>query len=72
MEHMIWIGESMIERNRLRTIGEVVYRVNGLTPDDIRRVANDVLKDKRMNLAVVGTIAEKQEQAMSAMVSAEA
>jgi predicted Zn-dependent peptidase len=72
MEHMIWIGESMIERNRLRTIGEVVYRVNGLTPDDIRRVANDVLKDKRMNLAVVGPLDEKQEKAMRAMVSAEA
>jgi predicted Zn-dependent peptidase len=72
MEHMIWIGESMIERNRIRTIGEVVYRVNGLVPEDIRRVANDILKDKRMNLALVGPVTEKQEKVMRDMVSAEA
>ncbi|MBF0570149.1 MAG: insulinase family protein [Candidatus Omnitrophica bacterium] len=68
MEHMIWIGESMIEKNRIRTLGEVVYRTNAVTVDDIRRVANDILKDKRLNLAVVGPLKDEQEKALSRLV----
>jgi predicted Zn-dependent peptidase len=68
MEHMIWIGESMIERDRIRTLGEVVYRINSLTQDDIRRVAADILKDKRMNLAVVGPLKDEQEKEMKGLL----
>jgi len=67
MEHMMWIGESMIERDRIRTLGEVVYRVNALTPDDIQRVAGDILKERRLNLSVVGAIKEEQEAALRAL-----
>ncbi len=69
MEHMMWIGESMIERDRIRTLGEVVYRVNSLTPDDIRRVAGDVLKEKRANLAVVGALTDEQEKGLRAIIT---
>ena len=67
-EHMMWIGESMVERDRIRTLGEVVSRINSLTPDDIRRVASDILKEKCFNLAVVGPIEEAQEKELSRMV----
>lgn len=67
-EHMMWIGESMIERDRIRTLGEVVSRINSLTPDDIRRVASDILKEKLFNLAVVGPIEDSQEQELSKMI----
>lgn len=70
MEHMMWMGESMIERDRIRTLGEVVYRVNGLTPDDIRRVAADILQEKRLNLAVVGALTDEQEKGLHATVAA--
>ena len=60
----------MIERNRIRTLGEVVYRVNGLTPDDIRRVAADILQEKRMSLAVVGALTDEQEKGLHAIVDA--
>ncbi|MBF0595115.1 MAG: insulinase family protein [Candidatus Omnitrophica bacterium] len=68
MEHMMWIGESMIERDRIRTLGEVVYRVNALTPDDIQRVAGDVLKERRLNLAVVGSLKEDQEATLRGLI----
>lgn len=70
MEHMMWMGESMIERDRIRTLGEVVYRVNGVTPDDIRRVAADILKEKRLNLAVVGALTDEHEKGLRALVEA--
>jgi predicted Zn-dependent peptidase len=70
MEHMMWMGESMIERDRIRTLGEVVYRVNGLTPDDIRRVAADILQEKKLNLAVVGALTDEQEKGLRAAVAA--
>lgn len=68
LEHMMWIGESMIERDRIRTLGEVVYRVNALTPDDIQRVAGDILKERRLNLAVVGALKDEQEEALRQLV----
>jgi predicted Zn-dependent peptidase len=68
MEHMMWIGESMIERDRIRTLGEVVYRVNSLSPEDIRRVAGDVLKEKRLNLAVVGSLEDAQEKELEGLI----
>lgn len=69
MEHMMWIGESMIEKDRIRTLGEVVYRTNALTPDDIRRVANDILKEKHLNLSVVGPLEAEQEKALGNLVA---
>lgn len=68
MDHMMWIGESMIERDRIRTIGEVVYRVNALTPEDIHRVAGDILKERRLNVAVVGALREEQESLIRKLV----
>ncbi|MFH0753715.1 MAG: insulinase family protein [Candidatus Omnitrophota bacterium] len=70
MEHMMWIGESMIERNRIRTLGEVVYRMSGLTPGDVQRVAGEVLKEKRLNLAVVGALDDTQEKELRTRVAA--
>ncbi|MEI8011598.1 MAG: pitrilysin family protein [Candidatus Omnitrophota bacterium] len=61
MDHMMWMGESVIKRDRVRTLAEVVCRVNAMTPDDIRRVAGEVLKMKKLNLAVVGNISDAQE-----------
>ncbi|MBF0122257.1 MAG: insulinase family protein [Candidatus Omnitrophica bacterium] len=72
MEHMMWIGESMIERNRIRTLGEVIYRTNALTPEDIRRVANNILKEKHLSLAVVGPLEASQEKALSGFVHGKA
>ncbi len=68
MEHMMWIGESMLERDRIRTIGEVVYKINSITLEDIQRVASDLLKDKRMNLAVVGPLKTEQEKELKRMM----
>lgn len=62
MDHMMWMGESVIKRDRVRTLAEVVCRVNALTVDDIRRVAADILKVKKLNLAVVGNITDDQEK----------
>ncbi|NLE65025.1 MAG: hypothetical protein GX606_03815, partial [Elusimicrobia bacterium] len=68
MEHMMWVGESLIERDRIRTLGEVVYRVNSLTPEDIRRVAGDIFKEKRLNLALVGDLTDDQTGRLEGMV----
>jgi predicted Zn-dependent peptidase len=67
-EHMMWIGESMIERDRIRTLGEVVYRVNSLSPEDIRRVAADLLREKRFNLAIVGALDDSQEKELQRLM----
>ena len=69
-DHMMWMGESVIKRDRVRTLAEVVCRVNALTPEDIRRVAAEVLKEKRLNLAVVGDFSDDQEKGLRSAVAA--
>lgn len=69
MEHMMWIGESMLERNRIRTIGEVVYKINSISIEDIHRVASEVLQPKKMNLAVVGPLKEEQEKNIASLLN---
>lgn len=70
LEHMMWVGESLIEKDRIRTLGEVVYRVNSLGPEDIRRVASEILKEKKFNLAVVGPLDDKQEAELTQLIEA--
>jgi len=62
MEHMIWIGESIISHNRFRTLKEVMEGVHKITPGDIRRIARQILNEAKYNLAIVGPITGTQEK----------
>lgn len=60
MEQMLWLGESMVARDRGRTIKDVVSALNKLKISDIQRVAKEILNEKRYNLAIVGPISDQQ------------
>ncbi|MCK4983541.1 MAG: insulinase family protein, partial [Victivallaceae bacterium] len=64
MEHMLWIGESTLVRDRIRTSDEVVRSIKRVKIDDIQRVAQKILDEKRYNLTVVGPLKEHQEKKM--------
>ena len=47
-------GEALLAENRIRSIDEIVQAYRGITPDDIRRVAQRVVRPGNLALAVVG------------------
>ena len=49
-----WMGSQELLQGRVLDLDEVVERVNRVTPDDIREVANDVLVTDKLNFAMVG------------------
>jgi predicted Zn-dependent peptidase len=54
MNHMLWMGESVVCLGRTRTPAEVIERVEKITADDLKRVASQVFQSRNLNLAVVG------------------
>lgn len=49
-----WIGGQELLRGEIRSVDEIVAAIEAVTTEEIQRVANDVLRDDRANLAVVG------------------
>ncbi len=68
MDHMLWIGESVISRNKVRTLKEVIKEFNKVRPSDIMRVAKELFDLKRVSLAIVGPIKSDQEQQLRALL----
>lgn len=49
-----WLGAQELLTGEVRTVDEVVDRVEAVTTDDLRRVANDLLRTETLNVAIVG------------------
>lgn len=68
MENMLWIGESIISKNEIKTIKQIIGILNKIKRVDIQRIAQEVLKNNRFNLALVGPIEEKHEKQLTSML----
>ena len=49
-----WGGAQELLHNEVRTVDQVVERVDGVTTEDVRQAANRFLSRDKLNLAVVG------------------
>ena len=49
-----WMGNQELLLGRVIGLDEVVERVNNVTPDAVRKVANHLLLTEKLNMAVVG------------------
>ena len=67
LDHMLWMGESLLTWDRVRTLEEIIKEVNQVKIADIRRVARDILRQDRFNLALVGPLNDRQEKEISAL-----
>lgn len=65
VDHMLWMGEYMSAEGRIPAPGEILARIDKITPDDIKRVANRVFKDSGLNLALIGPINKTEEKKIS-------
>jgi len=62
VDHMLWIGEHVASLNKLPDSKKIVKKVEGVTRDDIRRVAGDIFKSSGLNIALIGTLEEKEQK----------
>ncbi len=68
MDHMLWLGEAVISKDKIRTLETVIKEFERITQADIKRVAAKILDDQKYNLAVVGPITDKQEKELSRLL----
>ena len=68
MEHMLWVGEGVITKNRVRTIKSIMKAFDKIKIADIKRVAKEILQTKHYNLAVVGPITVQQEKQLNKLL----
>ncbi len=69
MNHMLWVGESLVCLGRCKTPKEVMGRVNKVKPGDVRRVAREIFRSDRCNLAAVGPGVHKMRKNFSKLLS---
>ena len=50
----LWLGSQEILRQHILDIDDVIAIVDAITTDDLRRVAEELLTDDNLNLAIVG------------------
>jgi len=62
MDHMLWLGEGVIARNKIRTFKSVVRKFEKIKRSDIKRIAKEIFNDRGINLAAVGPLTDKQQQ----------
>jgi predicted Zn-dependent peptidase len=61
MSHMLWLGEKIISNEKDFSVKTVLDRIDAVTPEDLMRLANDMLKNSNLNLAVIGPIKDDKE-----------
>lgn len=54
-----WLGEQELLQSKVLTLKEVLAKIEAVTPQDIKKVANDLFKSKKLNLAMVGPHKDK-------------
>ena len=55
-----WLGGQELLHGEILSVDEVVETIDALTPDDLQRAAQDVIRDERANLAIVGPYRKAQ------------
>ncbi len=68
LDHMLWLGESLLSKNKIETLTDVIKQVKTIKIYDIQRVAQDILRENKFNLAVVGPISDQQEQHLRRLI----
>ncbi|MFC1631973.1 M16 family metallopeptidase [Candidatus Omnitrophota bacterium] len=60
-EHMLWLGENLISLNKFLYLQEVIRQVKKIQACDLTRLANQILQNRSLNLAIIGPLKENME-----------
>jgi len=62
MEYMLWMGESMACLDKVYTLEEVVKEANKTSIEDLQKVAQQVFKREKINLALIGPLEKEKKR----------
>ena len=62
LEHMFWIGETTATLDKTYSITDMIKEIGQVNREDVREAAGQIFQEKKMNLALIGPLKEKQEQ----------
>ncbi len=68
MDHMLWIGEQVAARHQPIAQEEVLQAIDRVTRQDIRRIAQRVVRDRQLYLAVVGPLKGKHQEQIARLL----
>jgi predicted Zn-dependent peptidase len=68
MDNMLWLGEGMIAKNKIKTLKEIVKIFEKIKREDVKRVAKEIFDPKLYNLALVGPVTVAQEKQLSQLL----
>jgi predicted Zn-dependent peptidase len=56
----LWLGGQELLRREILDIDEVVSIIEAITEDELKQVAQEILIDNGLNLAVVGSVKKEE------------
>jgi len=57
----LFYGMQELLENRILTIKQIFKKIDDVTPDDIQKVARDIFRPERLNLALIGPFKDKKK-----------
>jgi len=62
LEHMLWIGETTSSLDKTYSLREIIKEVDKISREDILEVAQSILREKSLNLALIGPLKDKEQE----------
>ena len=69
MEHMLWMGDSLMNLGYIQTKEEAHRDIERVTTADILRVADEIVDWEKLHFASVGPHAQKEEQKIKELIT---
>ena len=61
MDHMLWVGESVIALNKTYTLDDIIKEVNKVSRQDLMRLSRKIFNKNKVNLALIGPLKEQEK-----------
>ena len=62
MEEMLYMGEQTISLDKVKTQEEIIRELNRVKIEDLMRVSGDIFTDKKINLALIGPVSDRDKR----------
>lgn len=69
MEQMLWIGESTSALDKIFTKEEIIKDVQKVKVGDLQRLAKEIFRKEKLNLALIGKLDSKEEAAIKSLLA---
>lgn len=61
MNSMLWVGENFVCSDQVLTKEEVIEKIQEVDREQVRKVAQELFTDERLNLSLIGPIKDKND-----------